>query len=77
MPPETWDLLWRVFSIEADNNPNRMTHVYILAKDMNAAGVSLSDPQQLLAIEAMYVDGWNKEAIENWKRSVSTMGSKP
>lgn len=44
---------------------------------MQAAGVVLRDSQQLLAIEAMFLEGWQEEAIEAWKKAVVTLGSKP
>ncbi|KAK0633444.1 hypothetical protein B0T14DRAFT_506779 [Immersiella caudata] len=75
---EVWDFLWMIVSWEKGvENPNRMRHVYVLAKDMKAAGLMLSDSQQLLAIEAMFVEGWKEEAIEAWKKAVVTIGSKP
>ncbi|KAK4449490.1 hypothetical protein QBC34DRAFT_405092 [Podospora aff. communis PSN243] len=78
VPREVWDFLWMILSWEKGvENPNRMHHLYVLAKDMKAAGVALKDPQQLLAIEAMFIEGWKEEAIEAWKKSVVTIGSKP
>lgn len=77
VPKEAWDALWEVFSWEDESNSNRMAHICVLAKDMTAAGFQLSDTQQLLAIEAMFIESWRKEAIDNWKRVVVTVGSKP
>ncbi|KAL2154008.1 hypothetical protein VTH82DRAFT_2684 [Thermothelomyces myriococcoides] len=79
VPQEVWNFLWMILSWEGDGveNPNRMQHIYILARDMQAAGVPLRDSQQLLAIEAMFIEGWEKEAIEAWKKAVVTLGSKP
>ncbi|KAK4042119.1 hypothetical protein C8A01DRAFT_33883 [Parachaetomium inaequale] len=79
VPQEVWNFLWMIMSWEGEGveNPNRMQHLYILAKDMQAAGVPLRDPQQLLAIEAMFIEGWEEEAIEAWKKAVVTLGSKP
>lgn len=77
VPKEAWDALWEVFSWEDESNPNRMAHTCALAKDMTAAGVQLNDARQLLAIEAMFIEGWRKEAVDNWKRVVVTVGSKP
>ncbi|KAK3311258.1 uncharacterized protein B0T15DRAFT_68077 [Chaetomium strumarium] len=78
VPQEVWNFLWMVLSWQGDGieNPNRMQHIYILAKDMQAAGVALRDSQQLLAIEAMFIEGWEEEAIAAWKRAVVTLGSK-
>ncbi|KAK3487381.1 hypothetical protein B0T13DRAFT_482847 [Neurospora crassa] len=79
VPREVWDFLWMILSHEGEGveNPNRMHHIYVLAKDMQAAGVVLRDSQQLLAIEAMFLEGWQEEAIEAWKKAVVTIGSKP
>ncbi|KAK3330403.1 hypothetical protein B0H66DRAFT_60364 [Apodospora peruviana] len=74
--PEVWDFLWMILSWEGTQNPNRMRHVYVLARDMHAAGVTLRSSQQLLAIEAMFIEGWQEEAIESWKKAVVTLGSK-
>ncbi|KAK4099799.1 hypothetical protein N658DRAFT_508410 [Parathielavia hyrcaniae] len=78
VPQDVWNFLWMVLSWEGEGveNPNRMQHLYILAKDMQAAGVPLRDSQQLLAIEAMFIEGWEDEAIEAWKKGVVTLGSK-
>ncbi|KAL2269793.1 hypothetical protein VTJ83DRAFT_1977 [Remersonia thermophila] len=77
VPRQVWDFLWMVLSWEGDGveNPNRMQHVYVLAKDMQAAGVPLRDAQQLLAIEAMFIEGWRQEAIDAWKKATVTLGS--
>ncbi|KAK4250434.1 hypothetical protein C7999DRAFT_11751 [Corynascus novoguineensis] len=79
VPQEVWNFLWMILSWEGEGveNPNRMQHIYILAKDMQAAGVPLRDSQQLLAMEAMFIEGWEEEAIEAWKKAVVTLGSKP
>ncbi len=79
VPQEVWDFLWMVMSWQGDGveNPNRMHHLYFLAKDMQEAGVPLRDSQQLVAIEAMFIEGWQKEAIEAWKKAVVTLGAKP
>jgi pentatricopeptide repeat protein len=79
VPQKVWNFLWMVLSWEGEGveNPNRMQHLYILAKDMQAAGVPLRDSQQLLAIEAMFIEGWEEEAIDAWKKGVVTLGSKP
>jgi pentatricopeptide repeat protein len=79
VPQEVWDFLWMIMSWQGEGveNPNRMQHLYILAKDMQDAGVVLRDSQQLVAIEAMFLEGWEEEAIEAWKKAVVTLGSKP
>ncbi|GJC92241.1 pentatricopeptide repeat domain-containing protein [Colletotrichum higginsianum] len=41
---------------------------------MSEAKVALSPSQQLVTVEAMFVDGWETKAIEGWKRCISTLG---
>lgn len=77
VPRATWELLWNVFSAESKDNPNRMSRVYLISKDRQSAGVPLTDAQQLLAIEAMFLDGWENEAIKNHTRLISTLGTNP
>ncbi len=76
IPGPTWDLLWKVFSVERRDNPNRMSRIHLLSKDMQLAGVPLTDAQRLLAIEAMFIDGWQAEALENHKRFTGTLGTR-
>ncbi|KAI1082867.1 hypothetical protein F5B20DRAFT_487885 [Whalleya microplaca] len=76
VPPDTWDLLWQVLAADHKYNTNRMSHVHILAKDMQEAGVALRDDQQLLAIEATFISGFREEAIKKHRRLVTTLGDK-
>ncbi|KAL7788249.1 hypothetical protein V8C37DRAFT_389014 [Trichoderma ceciliae] len=72
--PALWEVLWRAFSSEKDSS-NRMSRIAVLARDMSDAKVTLSPTQQVLAIEAVFVDGWETKAIENWRRCISTLGA--
>ncbi|OAQ72758.1 pentatricopeptide repeat protein [Pochonia chlamydosporia 170] len=74
VPIEVWDLLWTVLSADESINIHRLAHVSLLARDMSEARVTLSPSQQLVTIEAVFVDGWEAKAIDNWKRCVSTLG---
>ncbi|GAB0132175.1 hypothetical protein EsDP_00000619 [Epichloe bromicola] len=74
VPTDVWDFLWTVLSAEESINIHRLAHVAMLSRDMSEARVTLSPSQQLLTIEAVFVDGWESKAIENWKRCVSTLG---
>ncbi|KAM7189995.1 hypothetical protein V8F20_009929 [Naviculisporaceae sp. PSN 640] len=74
---EVWDLLWTLISWEGPENPNRMGRIYLLTKDMTAAGIPLRSSQQLLAIESMFIEGHTKDAVDAWKKAVVTLGSKP
>lgn len=74
VPLEVWDFLWKVFSVDESVNMHRLSHIALLARDMSEAKVVLSPVQQLLTIEAVFVDGWEAKAIENWKRCISSLG---
>lgn len=74
VPMEVWDLLWKVFSAKESINIHRLSHVALLARDMSEAKITLGPEQQLLTIEAVFVDGWETKAIDNWKRCISTLG---
>ncbi|KAF4490906.1 hypothetical protein CGGC5_v000736 [Colletotrichum fructicola Nara gc5] len=43
-------------------------------RDLSEAQIPLSPSQQLVTIEAMFVDGWDAKAIESWKRCMPTLG---
>ncbi|KAI1455724.1 hypothetical protein F4805DRAFT_435336 [Annulohypoxylon moriforme] len=73
---DIWDLLWQILGAEHANNPNRMSHIHTLARDMEKAGVSLADDQQLLAIEASFITGSKEDAITAHKKLVTTLGAK-
>jgi pentatricopeptide repeat protein len=75
VPINVWDFLWTVLSADESINIHRLAHVSLLARDMSEARVTLSPSQQLVTIEAVFVDGWEAKAIDNWKRCVSTLGS--
>lgn len=76
VPIDVWDFLWSVFNTEESGNPHRLTHLSLLARDMSDANVDLSPAQQIVTIEAVFVDGWEARAMENWKRNVTTLGGK-
>ncbi|GJN83649.1 hypothetical protein PLIIFM63780_007198 [Purpureocillium lilacinum] len=74
VPIDVWDLLWTIFSADESINTHRLAHVSMLARDMSEAKITLAPSQQLLTIEAVFVDGWESKAIDNWKRCMSTLG---
>lgn len=76
VPRGAWDLLWRLFSLDDPvGNPNRLSHVATLSKDMSSAGVDLTPSQQVLTIESLFVANWENDAIKNWKRCLPTLGA--
>ena len=77
VPPSVWEVLWDVFCSTTLDDSNRMAHIYRLTRDMKAAGIELSPERQLLALEAMFIEGWQKEAVENHRRWATTLGTNP
>ncbi|OAA82523.1 pentatricopeptide repeat protein [Akanthomyces lecanii RCEF 1005] len=74
VPLEVWDFLWKVFSVDESINIHRLAHISMLARDMSEAKVPFSPPQQLLAIEAMFMEGWEDRAVDSWRRCMGTLG---
>lgn len=74
VPLEAWDFLWKIFSVEESVNIHRLSHVSLLSRDMSEANVDLTPSQQLLTIEAVFVDGWQERAMSSWKRCISSLG---
>lgn len=74
---DIWDLLWQILAADHPNNPNRMSHVHVLSKDMQKAAVTLRDDQLLLAIEATFISGFKEDAITAHKKLVTTLGANP
>ncbi|TDZ25935.1 hypothetical protein Cob_v000926 [Colletotrichum orbiculare MAFF 240422] len=74
VPHEVWDLVWHILSADMANSTGRLTYLSLLARDMSEAKVSLSPSQQLVTMEAMFVDGWDTKAIDNWKRCMPSLG---
>jgi hypothetical protein len=77
VPQEVWRALWDTLSHNVKGNEGRMLHLYTLAQDMTSAGVALDGHQQLQAIEGMFVAGMQGSAVDNWKKVVATIGSRP
>ncbi|KAF4122443.1 pentatricopeptide repeat protein [Geosmithia morbida] len=75
VPLPAWDLLWSIFAADESVNAHRLTHVSLLARDMGDARVPLSPAQQLLTIEAIFVEGWEGKALESWKRCMPSLGA--
>jgi tetratricopeptide (TPR) repeat protein len=74
VPEKAWEDLWAVFSWESEQNPQRMAHILGLCQAMVSHGAELSDEQKLLHIEAAFAEGYEKVALENWKRLCPTLG---
>ena len=74
VPVDVWDLLWTVLSADESINPQRLAHVSLLSRDMATAKVDLGSSQQLVVVEAIFVEGWEAKALDNWKRCMPTLG---
>jgi hypothetical protein len=74
---DTWQLLWKIFSRDLIENPHRMAHIKKLGMDMNAAGVQLECPQNLLYLEAQFVEGDRKDAIRQWEAARTALTYNP
>ncbi|PHH53220.1 hypothetical protein CFIMG_008248RA00001 [Ceratocystis fimbriata CBS 114723] len=72
---DVWDLLWKMFDIEHENNPLRLTQISKLARDMSIAKIQLRPEQQVTAIEAMFAGSYQAQALENWKRCTVSLGA--
>jgi hypothetical protein len=67
IPESIWQILWREFSVESEENPDRMAHIQILGEDMEAASINLRPEQTMLFIEAMFLNERFEEAIARWE----------
>lgn len=67
VPAATWNLLWEEFSVESLDNPDRMAHIRTLAADMEAANMPLKAEQNLLFVEALFVDNHQAQALARWE----------
>ncbi|KAI9745252.1 MAG: hypothetical protein M1818_001531 [Claussenomyces sp. TS43310] len=67
IPHSVWSVLWATFSRESLYNPDRMAHIHRLGEDMEAAGAVLDTSQQLLYLEAIFLEGSHDVAIKRWE----------
>lgn len=72
---ETWDDLWTIVTFDGPQNVHRLHRIRNLYKVMLQAGVSLSNEQQLLALEATFENGGVEEALELWRRLAVGLGN--
>lgn len=73
VPTDVWTALWNGFSKNSITNPDRMPHIRKLGEDMKAAGVKMTNHQTLLYLEALFLNGDQKEAIDHWESSRATL----
>ncbi len=72
IPPGVWAGLWRVLSSDDAENLERMAHIKYLGEDMYKAGAPMDLSQQLLYIEATFIEGDRNKAIAEWERAGSS-----
>jgi pentatricopeptide repeat protein len=75
IPFRAWTTLWKIFSEEHRTNLDRMAHINYLGGDMVQAGVPLDSSQQLLYIEACFLERDHKTAFEMWENAKDSFGS--
>jgi pentatricopeptide repeat protein len=75
VPFGVWSTLWKVFSDEQKANLDRMAHINYLGGDMMRAGVPLDPSQQLLYIEACFVEKDHKAALDMWENAKDSFGN--
>lgn len=66
IPLGVWTTLWTIFSDEQRANLDRLAHINYLGGDMIQAGVPLDPAQQLLYMEACFLERGHKDALEMW-----------
>ncbi|KAI1006130.1 hypothetical protein K3495_g2091 [Podosphaera aphanis] len=66
VPPKLWNILWEIFDSRSEENVNRLVHIRCLGEDMDEVGVVMSFKQRLIYVEALFMDGARKIAIEQW-----------
>lgn len=67
IPKPGWELLWNTQSVNGPSNPDRASHLAILAEDMLEAGLELSEQQRSLQVEAYYLTGQVAKALHIWE----------
>ena len=78
IPMEIWTVLWKSFSGFSTSTIDPMKHVRALGDDMEVARIPLDPAQQITYIEAVYLDGNCRGAIDRWESfSVSMSNSDP
>lgn len=75
IPFGVWTTLWKIFSDEQRANLDRLSHINYLGGDMVDAGIPLDPEQQLLYMEACFIERDHKAAIEMWENARDSMGN--
>ncbi|KAH8602889.1 hypothetical protein B0O99DRAFT_735234 [Bisporella sp. PMI_857] len=74
VPMNVWSLLWDIFEQPNERNHGRMEHIFRLGNDMKIANVPFRGRQHVLYIEARFMEGARKAAIQDWENHKSSLG---
>jgi pentatricopeptide repeat protein len=73
IPLGFWNTLWKIFSDQHRTNLDRMAHINYLGGDMMQAGIPLEVPQQLLYIEACFLERDHNVALNLWENAKESL----
>ncbi|POS83508.1 hypothetical protein EPUL_003533, partial [Erysiphe pulchra] len=67
IPLTMWEDLWQILDDRTGENLKRLTYMRRLGEDMHELGVAMSIPQRVVYVEALFLDGARKSAINIWQ----------
>lgn len=62
-----WDIIWTSQAVKTGGNRNRSLHLERLYEDMQSVGLSFTANQRADYIEALYLNGKEEKALEEWE----------
>lgn len=73
VPLGVWTTLWHIFADDQPINLDRMAHINYLGRDMLQVGIPLQGSQQLLYIEACFLEEDRGVAIGMWNKAKQSL----
>lgn len=73
VPDGAWNVLWESQYRFPRSEKDRAGNLSTLLEDMSSTGQRLSEPQKLVLIESLYVQGYLKEALQRWQSEESQL----
>lgn len=67
IPLTMWEEIWQILDARTGENLKRLTYMRRLGEDMYELGVPMSISQRLVYVEALFLDGARKSAINIWQ----------
>ncbi|KHJ30100.1 putative pentatricopeptide repeat protein [Erysiphe necator] len=67
IPIKMWEELWQVLEAQTKENLNRLTYMRRLGEDMHELGIPMSNMQLLVYVEALFLDGARRSAVNKWQ----------